>query len=162
MTGTIIDNFLLPFAVAIITYWLFKKHDEWSSRKQYSMLGVAIMNCLLEEVDNGIKIMKSQQMSPLPTKSWSGTSTIQDEVLLRIIAVAQGKSATGFKPQEIRIHTKNYFEMMSANWATAVQQNQIQRLLQQGKYVDAAEGVKRMLEQCRSLLEENAGKWFPK
>ncbi len=156
----IVEFFLLPFAVAVITYWLFKKHDEWSSRKQYSLLDVAIMNCLLEEVENGIKIMKNQQNSPLPTKSWSGVSTIQDEVLLRIIATAPKKNANGFKPQEIRIHTKNYFEMMSVNWDAAIKINQTQQL--QGKYVEAAEGVKSMLEECRYLLENNAGAWFPK
>lgn len=164
MRGVIIDNFALPFAVAVITYWLIKKHDERINRKNYSTLGVAIMESLLEEVNNGIKIMKNQQLIPLPVKSWNGIMTVSDDVLLRIIGVARNKKSIGFAPKEIRIHCKNYFEFMATNWETAIKSNSpqnIQSLINQGKYVQAAEGVRDMLVQCRDLLEENAKKMFP-
>ena len=162
ISGVIVKSFLLPFVVATTTYWLFKRYDERDSRKQYSRLGVAIINSLLEEVNTGLTLMKNSSSNPLPTKSWSGPSTIPDEVLLRIIAVARDRSAIAFKPEEIRIHCKNYFGHMAENWKTASEHGSVESLLNQGQYVQSAEGVKAMLEQCRTLLEENAERWFPK
>lgn len=123
------------------------------------------MESLLEEVNNGINTMKNQQLIPLSVKSWNGVTTVSDDVLLRIIAVSRNKKSVGFTPQEIRIHCKNYFEYMATNWETAIKSNSpqnIQSLISQGEYVQAAEGVRDMLVQCRNLLEENATKVFPK
>jgi len=162
VSGTIVDNFLLPFFVAVIAYWLFTKYDEWKSRKNYSLLGVAIMNCLLDEVNNGISIMRNQQTNPLPTASWAGPLTIPDEVLLRIIAISGSQNPRSFEPQDVRIHAKNYFEHMAPNWEEAVRAGNVQKLLKQGKYVEAAESVKKMLEQCRKLLDKNSRRKLPR
>ena len=136
MTGTIVHSFFFPIVIAAITYWSFRKNDEWISHKQYSLLGVVIMNRLLEEVKNGITIMRSQHTNPLPAKSWTGTPTVPDEVLLLIIAVAGDQSSRGFNPQEIRIHAKNYFEHMAPNWEASLRSGNmenIQKLLHQDK-----------------------------
>jgi len=168
ITRTVVEKFFVPIAVAAITYWLFKKNDENIKRRQYSTLGVAIMESLLEEVTNGINIMRNQLLSPLPVRSWDCVKTISDDVLLRIIAASKDVRPVHFPPREIRIHCKNYFEHMSANWATAIQyamQNDlshVQALVGSGQYVQAAEGVRAMLTQCKELLEGNAKKTFPK
>ena len=120
------------------------------------------MESLLEEVNNGINIMKNQQLIPLPVKSWNGVTTVSDDVLLRIIAVSRNKKSVGFTPQEIRIHCKNYFEYMATNWETAIKSNSPQNIQSLGGYVQAAERVRDMLVQCRNLLEENATKVFTK
>lgn len=165
---TVIEKFITPIAVAVLTYWLFKKNDEYIKRRQHSTLGVAIMESLLEEVNNGIAIMSNQQLTPLPVKSWDGVKTISDDVLLRIIAVSKNTKPDGFPPREIRIHCKNYFEHMSANWEVAIQyviqgnRSQMEALLNEGQYLDAAEGVKKMLTQCKKLLEANAEKILSK
>lgn len=165
ITQTVIEKFLIPIAVAVITYWLLKKSDEYIKRRQYSTLGIAIMESLLEEVNNGIDIMTSTQLIQLPVRSWDGVKTVSDDVLLRIIAVSKGIRPVTFPPREIRIHCKNYFEHMSANWSTAIQQakkNNLSPLQALGNYVDAAKNVKAMLTQCKELLEENVKKAFPK
>ena len=166
MYGSLFDKFILPFTVAVITYWLFKKNDEYIKRKQYSMLGVAIIECLLEEIENGIEIMKNNYLNLLPVKSWIGVLTIPDDVLLRIISVAKDSKPISFKPRDIRIHCKNYFDHMAASWMSAIQSNNpqlaIHQLLTQGKFIEAAEGVVAMLNQCKALLEENEKRFFPK
>ena len=168
ITQTLVEKFLVPITVAAITYWLFKKNDESIKRRQYSTLGVAIMESLLEEVNNGINIMSNRQLAPLPVRSWDGVRTVSDDVLLCIIAVSKGVRPVGFPPREIRIHCKNYFEHMSANWTAAIQhttsndQSHMEALIGNGQYVQAAERVRAMLTQCRQLLERNASKAFPK
>ncbi len=54
--GALTDKFILPFFVAVITYFLFKKYDDNVKRRQYSTLGVAIIESLLEEVNTGIHV----------------------------------------------------------------------------------------------------------
>jgi hypothetical protein len=168
ITQTIVEKFFIPIAVAAVTYWLFKKNDEYIKRRQYSTLGVAIMESFLEEVNNGIEIMRDQQAIPLPVKSWDGLKTISDDVLLRIIAVSKDIRPISFPPREIRIHCKNYFEHMSGNWANAVlsllqnDQSQLTALVGNGNYVQAAENVKAMLIQCKELLEKNEKRLFSK
>ncbi len=165
---TAIEKFFVPIAVAAVTYWLVKKHDENVKRRQYSTLGVAIMESLLEEVNNGISIMNNRQLAPLPVRSWDGVRTVSDDVLLRIIAVSKNVRPVRFPPREIRIHCKNYFEHMSANWTDAIKyaahndQSHMKALLGNGQYVQAAEGVRAMLAQCKELLEDNSKKVFPK
>ena len=158
-----VEKFILPIAIAVITYLLFKKHDEYIQRRQYSILGIAVMESLLEEVKNGIDIMNNLQSAALPVKSWDGTRTVSDDVLLRIIAVSEYIRPAAFPPREIRIHCKNYFEHMSTNWESAIKQGQaaMQNLVNNGQYVRAAEGVKTMLLECKNLLEENSKKPFP-
>ena len=53
----ILTNILLPILVAVLTYILVDRLGEWKRRKMYSRLGVAIIESLQEEVDNGIKLM---------------------------------------------------------------------------------------------------------
>lgn len=162
---SIISNFAFPFAVAAITYWLFNMNDEYKKRKQYSTLGVAIIEGLLEEVTYGIEIMRKQLPTLLPVKSWYGLSTIPDDVLLRIIAVTKNENFNGLKPKDIRIHCKNYFDHMAPSWENAIKTNNpvnIKTLLNQSKYVEAAEGVNTMLLQCKELLERNEKQWIPK
>jgi hypothetical protein len=161
----ILERFVLPIAVAVITYFVFRKREEDIKRRQYSMLGVAIMDALLEEINNGIHIMKNRTINPLPVISWESPSTIPDDVLLRIIAVSKGEKPLAFKPQDIRIHCKNYFGYMAKNWLEAVKSkniDQINLLLNGGNYIQAAEQVKLMVTQCRNLLKINSTKIFPK
>jgi len=154
----------------------------------YSRLGVAIIESLQEEVDNGIKLMTnaldaaqdSSTTAPppalLPKKSWGGMSTIPDEVLLRIIETSVTNQFNGFPPRECRIHCKNYFEHMCHNYEQTLDQSLT--LAQQGKdwrrplhdlladstghYIQAAREVYRMLENSKQLLEGNAKAKFPK
>lgn len=163
-----IEKIIVPIIVAAVTYWLFKKNDENIRRRQYSTLGVAIMESLLEEVNNGIVIMNERKYIPLPVKSWDGMKTVSDEVLLRIIAVSKKINPVGFPVRDIRIHCKNYFEHMSINWALAVTpislatDDQLNEMIVEEHYLEAAEKVKAMLIQCKELLENNSKRIFPK
>lgn len=165
----IIWKFVVPITVSFVAYWLLKKSDENTRRRRYSILGVAIMESLLEEVNHGITIMKNRQRTLLPVKSWYGVKTVSNDVLLRIIAVSMNITKKGFPPREIRIHCKNYFEHMSVRWENAVKISQgdngaiINNLVDNCNFVQAAEGVRDMLVQCKELLDNNAKKrFFPK
>jgi hypothetical protein len=163
---------VFPFIVAVVTYLLFKRLDEWSNRRKYSRLGVAVIESLLEEVTNGVRILESFHKTReatsqlLPRRSWSGMNTISDEVLLRIIEVSKNIKPKGFHPREIRIHCKNYFEHMTFSWdyvsyTKADWQKVANGFIDEGKYVEAAQNVKFMLVQTKELLERNSNKWFP-
>lgn len=164
--GTITDKFILPFIVAVTTFLLLKKYDDYVKRRQYSILGIAIIDSLLEEVQSGLAILQNQQELLLPVKSWDGMSTIPDDVLLRIIATSKNVQPRHFPPKEIRIHCKNYFEHMSASWKNALssnfRQDDMQRLVTDGHFDQAAQGVITMLNQCKEFLELNAKRIFPK
>lgn len=163
---------LLPLAVGVISYILVAKLDDWKKRRQTSKLGVAVLEGALEEVNNGIKIMsafwKNQSEPPrafLPNKSWHGTTTINDEVLLRIIASSEGAKSVSFPPREIRIHLKNYFDFMTGEWNKNLhsdnQPDQItiakaKDLIEGRKFLEAANQVRQLLEQSIELLEKNS------
>lgn len=169
------ENVIAPVIVAAVAYFLFGKIEILRRRRSYSILGVAVLSSLIEEVQNGRNIIRdtltvNNNVLPnaLPRKSWTGINTITDEILLRILAVTKGNKDIGFPATEIRIHTKNYFEYMAVNWDQVVEAARhdpdyktIVRL-QYFTYDEAATGVLNMLENIRGLLEDNSKKWFPR
>lgn len=185
----VILNFLFPIIVAITTYIVVDRLGEWRKRRTYSRLGVVIIESLQEEIRTGIRLMttalnatedNSANGPPdglLPNKSWSGMSTIPNEVLLRIIETSANRQFDGFPPRECRIHCKNYFEHICRNYEQHVtrsmklaQQHQDWRsnlralLTDEGRsrYIQAAKGVDQMLEHAKQLLEKNSKARFPK
>lgn len=171
--------FVGPFFVGLTSYILIAKCDEWKTRKKQSKIGVSIIDSLIEEVNTGISIFhqfnneKDLPTAYLPNKSWSGISTINDDVLLRIIEVSENINVNHFPPKEIRIHCKNYFEMIAGQWNANVQSinestpnviiiNTADKLINQSRFLDAAIGVQKMLNQTRELLLKNSKKTFPK
>ena len=174
-TQTFAENVVAPVLVAAIAYFLFGKIDELRKRRSYSKLGIAILNTLIEEVQNGrdsirniLDPMISTIPNPLPRKSWNGINTIPDEVLLRILEVTKKKKDIGFPSNEIRIHTKNYFDHMTSNWdqvvSVATQGHDFKKYARQNfpKYDKAATGVLDMLKNIKQLLEENSKRLLPK
>lgn len=183
-----LSDILFPIIVALIAYLIVDRLGEYRKRRLYSKLGVAVIETLLEEVNTGIrllsmcyKMVKTNQPKPpshyLPTGTWSGTSTIQDEVLLRIISTSSNRHfAKGFPPKECLIHCKNYFENICGQYNDRVKQANGLGLTgahwrdiflpmlarTNGKFVLAAKNVQLMLEHAKELLEENSEKWFPK
>lgn len=169
----IVKDFIFPIGVGLITYLLFAKLDEWKKRRSQSRLGVAIIDALIEEVKNGIKILdrfiKTQQPSgsALPRKSWTGMNTISDDVLLRIIEVSKDVAPKNFPPKDIRIHCKNYFDHMAPTWDIVESgqtgwESTAASAITTAKYPEAARGVLMMLEQTKGLLETNSRRMMPK
>jgi len=173
------EKILLPFIVGALSYIIFRGLDENKKRKNSSLLGVIILRSLLEEVNTGIDIIKSNldnkdvRLHNMPSASWINVNTIPDEVLLRIIVVSKSVKSDGdFHPKDIRSHTKNYFEHMCVTWrndvriAAEANQNGLPipaRLNETAKVFERpAEHVKILLEQTIQLLESNSVKWFPK
>ena len=174
---------LLPILIALASYAMVDRLGEWKKRRQFSLLGVAIIDTLLEEVLAGTKQMnlafKATQTlgepvpNRLPTSSWNGMHTIPDEVLLRIIAASDSASTIGLHPRSIRTHCKNYFAQIcttynsvlespdaSGHWRTGLVH--LLSDLPQGGYISAANEVVAMLEATKSLLSKNAKRWLPK
>lgn len=139
----VISDFLIPIVVAVATYIMVDRLGEWRKWRTYSRLGVVIIESLQEEIRNGIQLMTSaldaaedqRANGPppalLPNRSWSGMSTIPDDVLLRIIETSANRQFDGFPPRECRIHCKNYFEHMCRNYEQTVIQSR--NLAQQGR-----------------------------
>ena len=171
----LISDLVLPVIVGILAFVASNSVSVWRTRRRQSMLGVAVCDALIEELKNGINMMSATQQTlaggqlsngQLPRRSWNGMQTISDETLERLLCLSRGKQNRGFPIREIRIHLKNYFDHMIPNWdqATSNQhsQNAVQQLLNQGRYIQAAQGVLEMTEDARALLESNSFKWFPK
>ncbi len=169
------ETIFAPFTVAAVTYFLFGKVDELRKRKNYCMLGVAILDTLIEEVKLGRDIIRNTLdptnnglPSPLPRKSWNGINTITDEVLLRIFEVSKKSQDVGFPAKAVRSHTKNYFDHMAPNWDQvineAVQGRNFKAYAQTrySSYDQASTGVLDMLEHIKTLLEENSKRIWPK
>jgi hypothetical protein len=57
VTMDTLNTILLPIVIAVVTYILVDRLGEYKKRRDYSRLGVAIIESLLEEVDTGITIM---------------------------------------------------------------------------------------------------------
>jgi hypothetical protein len=169
------ETIIAPFVVAAVTYFLFGKVDELRKRKNYSKLGVAILDTLIEEVKLGRDIIRNTLdpnnrvvPNPLPRKSWNGINTITDDVLLRIFEVSKKSKDVGFPAKEVRSHTKNYFDHMVPNWDLVINE------AVQGKdfkayasarfstYDKAATGVLEMLDHIKTLLENNSKRIWPK
>lgn len=183
----IVQNIIVPILIAVGTYIIVDKLGEWRKRQRYSRLGVAIIEALEEEVRSGIVVMtaalrasedQSVQGPPintLPQESWSGMSTIPDDVLFRIIETSINYRSEGFPLREIRIHCKNYFTHICDNYNRAVKQilsgeyqkdwrSFIRFLLidKPNEFVKAANEVYAMLASARDLLESNSKKLIPK
>jgi hypothetical protein len=169
----LIEKILLPILIAVITYLLLNRLDEWRKRRNESILGMVILDSLKEEIKTGIEIINStlnseDYMDPRnpPRASWTGMNTIPDDVLLRIISATKNVNPIGFHPKEIRIHCKNYFIHMLANWDearnTKVFTPQAYIKLNFSRYGEAAKKVLDMIEQTREILQQNSKKLFPK
>lgn len=172
ITGSLLlSSILAPFLTATLTYFVFGRLDDLKKEKRQSRLGASVLQTLEEEVKNGLKEMQrvfdmqdgsvpDNVLSFLPNKSWLGINTINDDVLIRILEVTKNVKMTGFPPSEIRIHTKNYFDMMVANWNDAISAKwhftDIKRIYE--KYPEAAQGVLNMLVNTRQLLEKDANR----
>lgn len=161
---------IAPFAVAAITYFLFGKIDELRKRRSQSKLGASILHTIANEVEKGRDIIRNtpniengHPAQLLPTASWQGINTINDEVLLRILEVTKGVKDVGFPAFEIRIHTKNYFEYVSENFKRIVTDPTFNRREMSLSYYDeAATGVLNMLKHIQTLLEKNSDELWPK
>jgi hypothetical protein len=167
-------SIVLPVLIAIATYLCVNHLKTIKDRKNTSLLGVAILNSLIEEVKTGKEIMSSvlrknfeeiDTRNP-PNESWINSNTIPDNVLLRIIAVSKKYKSQNFHPSEIRIHCKNYFKMMITNWLNANNSKELKpnfiRKTTLPTYAEASTKVLAMLEETKALLEENSEKVFPK
>jgi len=182
----LIKTIIVPIIVALLTYLLVDRLGEYKKRKNYSRLGIAIIESLLEEVRTGINLMidvlnaidtnNELPRGLLPNKSWNGMTTIPDEILLRIIATSTEVKFESFPPRECRIHCKNYFEHMNQNYKYTLDtsinltkqgqdwQGPLYNLLSNdgSHYLRAAQGVEQMLVDAKKLLEKNVKAIFPK
>lgn len=163
-----------PIFIGFLSYVITAKLDDSKNRRKQSKLGVAIMDSLIEEVENGVGILTQYQNSTelptvfMPTKSWNGQTTINDEVLLRII------EADHFPPKDIRIHCKNYFDMIALQWNQNINSLEkgvpvalvisVARLLASNgsQTLEGSKGVLKMLQQTRTLLFNNSKTVIPK
>ena len=107
----VLKTFVYPVAVALIIFYINYLLKEFRERKRYSLIGKAILESLLEEVTNGIKIMNSDKnnniiVHVLPKGSWDGITTIPEQTLERLLMLKERSEYSGFPVKEIRIHTK--------------------------------------------------------
>ena len=159
--------FLAPFIVAAISYYCFGQIDEFKKRKNYSLLGVELISTFIEEIETGKNILSDKSninKHTLPSMSWSGINTIQDEIILRIIAVSENTKDVGFPARHIRSHLKNYFEYIIPNWEKTHSSNLSEADIEKYRkyYESKVTKVFDMLVNIRNLLQQNANRIFPK
>ncbi len=171
---------LISAVISAVGYFAQNRLNERAKRKIASYLGVAILSTLVEEVKTGISVMEdiknrlgtnslADSIPLLPTASWIGRKTINDDVLLRILAIfvdQQDDDVHGFPSQEILIHCKNYFQhicvSINSNIRALNTKGLERQLLSQGNFIEAAKGVEAMLDHTRDGLQKNAQKMCPK
>jgi len=181
------SKFILPIIIAIITYTIVDRLGEWKKRRQFSKLGIAIINSILEEIGHGISQLETflkdfktsnpiNKIIGLPNQSWSGMDTISDDVLLRIIEISDNYNPKPYHPKNIRIHCKNYFKHISNNVMIeinrAVKITKSMRLLTDDEYkgfskvvkvyIKNSKDVQTMLNDTVKLLDKNSSKIIPK
>jgi len=185
LISCVLKESVLPILIALVTYLVVNRLGEWKDRQNNCKLGVAIIDSLLEEIRTGLCLMTSafeQAQQPMssppsmlvPVASWSGMTTLPNEVLLRVIAVSQGLPNCHFHPSRIRSHCKNYFDHMCTTYNEQVKhvgtnpdwRVEFLPLLGdehgKGPYLMATQSVIKLLEQTKELLNTNSKKWFPK
>lgn len=156
-----LKTFIFPVLVALITFYATFWLKEWRDRKRFSLLGKAICESLLEEVKNGVALMKArkndQKIRGVPPRgAWDGMKSIPDTVLERILMMKERSGYSAFPVSEIRIHTKNYFDHIIPNFAlSAGSPSGIDKL------IEGAEGVQAMLEEAIWLLDKNSKSMTP-
>ena len=178
--NSLLFSILIPILVSILTYFFVSLRDEIKKRKNFSRLGVAIIETLLEEVNTGISIFtafqnyKVEDKKPIgipPSASWYGMNTISDEVLLRILAVSKSLDQNDhWHPKKIKIHCKNYFDHMVGSLQNIFESQKnmygweliAKRVVESGNYIEAAVGVKSMLTNAMNLLEKNTKSLLPR
>lgn len=165
---------LFPLIVAVLAYYFFDRYNVLKKRKNDSILGAIILKTLIEEVQNGIISMEitfnscgKEKPRRLPRKSWVGINTIPDDVILRIYALSIKAENRGFPIEQIRSHTKNYFDHMTVNWDKYLKMyddlkknKKIPDFIKE--YDNAAKGVIDMLNNACELLKANSKRIFPK
>ncbi|MHB1516435.1 MAG: hypothetical protein ACYCVY_12175 [Acidiferrobacteraceae bacterium] len=171
--GTILSA-LVALGIATLGNW----SREWARRRNDSLLGVAIIETLLEEVRLGLKIMEdtltriqTHGTSPvpvtrpaLPGASWNDMHTIPDAVLLRIIATSKEATVGHFRINDVRSHCKNYFVHIRESFNGTVYDVFTKGLLADGEgngdFIGATKNVVALLEKARELLKNNASRRF--
>jgi len=158
----VLKTFIFPVLVALITFYATFWLKEWRDRKRFSLLGKAICESLLEEVKNGVAVMKTskinQQISGVPPRgSWDGMKSIPDTALERILMMKERSGYSAFPVSEIRIHSKNYFDHIIPNFMSSAG-----NLSGIDPLIEGAEGVQAMLEEAIWLLDKNSKSMAPK
>ena len=153
----------------LLSQWKELRNDNRTKRKD-SKLAVAVVEAMIEEVSNGYKLLLDAKehgtiQHLLPSNTWTGMETINDNVLLRIITVSEGIQNRGFPPSQICIHSKNYFVNIVGQVNAAIQEKRTLLPFFTGpghKFDEATKGVLDMLQQTKELLEEDAKKRKPR
>jgi hypothetical protein len=170
---------LVGFLGGLLSNFLFQTWSKWQEKRQFSLLGVSIIDSLLEESQAGLHVLQALSQGPflpgdpsflmlMPHASWYGMETIPNEVLLRIVSVEQ-KSQSGLPISEIRTHCKNYFTNICGNVNTTMthiaEGKPPPPTLQQmaSSYLSDTQRVADMLSRAKALLNQNARKkWWPR
>jgi hypothetical protein len=160
-----------PIILGILAFIASNAWATWGTRKRQSRLGAAVCAALIEELQNGIKLMEAVLISQapysqLPQKSWNGMTTISDEVLDRLLSLSEGKPNPGFPIDDIRIHLKNYFDHICINFSIQFPPgkplSQQEKDSLQKEYISPAASVLAMVEEARNRLKRNAKSLIPK
>ncbi len=152
MVGAIIS----AFGAAFLTNWLITSRE----RKNYQIVGRAIVQAFKEEVSEGKKIIQSKRISNnlklincsqlMPTAMWhSYGSRLSEGVLSEIVQLGSCKKGTGFPPKEFPLHLARYFYYICPN-VDALSNGESEEAkslieLELSKYMEATDGILAML-----------------
>lgn len=173
-----ITGVIIGILVYLTTSWVSQRRIKITK----SIVGDALLASFADEVQTGLKIMndinnylityKGGMLQGvaliLPDKSWEGMKSIPDDILERIILVADKgvieilrlhKLGTPieehneepeplFRPKFIKIHLKNYFEFICP------QMNKFIFKLLHSTYSSANSALDKDIKYCKTIIEE--------
>lgn len=117
----ILTNFVLPICVAVVTYLISRKLDDWSKRRRNRKLAKARIESYLSDVNAGLSQIANLLTKPgnikMPCESWDAVK-LSDDLLFEIIALKGPKTNSGFHPDTVLIRLKDYFEHVCPNVET--------------------------------------------
>lgn len=169
----ILKYVVAPAVAGVLGFLFADRLTMWRDRRRKSLLGAAVCGEIMEELQTGVRIMEAflgviEPGASPPRKTWSGMSTLSDEVLERLVQLSKTRCYNGFPISEIRTHLKNYFDHICPNFdAVVVNVTGGKQLTETGRMsaihglVEPAKGVLVMIERAKKVLENNSSKWFP-
>lgn len=171
---SVIPGVLAGFLTFIATRYVNILH----TRKDQTLLAIATINELIEEIKTGLNVMNGECVGKMPNKSYFGMKTISDESFVRILKSCENictcRDLDCFKHEEIRSHLKNYFEHMVNNWnnkkdeqpkspdINPLEYSKTMTLAHYPNYPEAAKKVLNTLNLIKNKLEDNYNSILPK
>jgi tRNA-dihydrouridine synthase len=144
--------------------------DKREQKKKDRFDGIGIINSLLDDIENGLNMIKNEQNGHLPKESWEKEKTFPYGVKSIISEIYKKNKSKAYPFDEIKEGCKHYFEEIIKNWGIILGHKMSYGTMQEAlkhpkvdvdwqnfqKDKETIQKVIDMLKQTKSLLEKNS------